>query len=100
MAQFSKGTYVFNYISRSKSKQDSKNNTYLLCEGVQSAGQYCSNIIKKSLPVQLLGLLALADCRRLRVCVTFWCRPTQRRAQHNINLSPTEFQIKLSSRRS
>ena len=35
-----------------------------MCEGVYSADQFCNNI---QIGVQLLGLLVLADCRRLRV---------------------------------
>src|SRR6218665_1900952 len=46
MAQFSKDTYLFFKLSRSKSKTPIII-IYLLCEGVQSAGQYGSNIINK-----------------------------------------------------
>src|SRR6218665_711112 len=52
MAQFSKDTYLFFKLSRSKSK--TPNNIHLLCEGVQSAGQYCSNIINK--PTRVVGI--------------------------------------------
>src|SRR6218665_324311 len=45
MAQFSKDTYLFFKLSRSKSKTPII--IYLLCEGVQRAGQYGSNIINK-----------------------------------------------------
>src|SRR6218665_3704558 len=52
MAQFSKGTFIYFKLSRS----ESKNPIYLMCEGVQSAGQYFCNNIINSLLFQLWGL--------------------------------------------
>src|SRR6218665_144411 len=49
MAHFSKGTFIYLKLSIS----ESKNPIYLMCEGVQSAGQYfCKN---NSLRFQLWG---------------------------------------------
>src|SRR6218665_3534450 len=82
MAQFSKDTYLFFKLSRSKSKTPIII-FLLLCEGVQSAGQYGSNIINKpTLPTfGPLGSGRLPETPgRVGLCVTFWC--TQRRAQH------------------
>ena len=71
------------------------NNIYLWCEGVQSAGQYGSNIINKP---TLSTCGPLGSGLRLRVCRMrrFLVYTTQ--CSTYINLSPTEFQIKLSSR--
>src|SRR6218665_894020 len=93
MAQFSKDTYLFFKLSRSKSKTPII--IFIYCAKVFKVLVNIVVILKISLRLQILGLLALADCLRLRVCVTFWCRPTQRRAQHYTNLSPTEFQKEI-----
>src|SRR6218665_4034987 len=69
MAQFSKDTYLFLKLSRSKSKTPII--IFIYCAKVFKVLVNIVVILQISLRVQLLGLLALADCLRLRVCVTF-----------------------------
>src|SRR6218665_29174 len=51
MAQFSKGIVI--YLNK---QIKSKNPVYLMCEGVQSASQYCNNIIDRGPSIKYVTL--------------------------------------------
>src|SRR6218665_1043698 len=93
MAQFSKDTYLFLKLSRSKSKTPII--IFIYCAKVFKVLVNIVVIIIINKPTRStfgpLGSGRLPETPGMRV--TFWC--TQRRAQHYINLSPTEFQKEI-----